>query len=637
MRCSWKVGAKRLAVAMGVAGFMAIAPLTAHAQNTCNAFLAIGYTGAQPFAVAGDTVTVDLTLGSGDIAGGTQVTIDRVRFEQDCDVSGPLGLGCTDDGAIISYAGDSTITTTCAGISWTSNLAGGGTLPNQLVFDASPNLVIPENTPSFCTISFDVVVQSLSTDATPTQIEEVAGFSVVNNDAVCDNNLASSGSQSGSITLCPLCDDNNACTTETCNQTTGACDTTNTTVCNDNNACTTEACNTSTGACDTTSTVTCTDNNACTTEVCNTATGACDTTSTTTCNDNNACTTEVCNTTTGACQTTSTTTCNDNNACTSEVCNTSTGACETSSTTTCNDNNACTTEVCNTSTGACETTGTVTCNDNNACTTEVCNATTGACETTNTTTCNDNNACTTEVCNTTTGACDTTNEVVCDDPTCQICDTTTGICEDRDPLPAECAPEICRTPGFWQTHADADPSKACSQNITQAVIDAAGGLQVCGTTITNTDPGNANSALEGMCIKVRGDQELQLVRQLIAASLNCEVSGGLTSCSIEDLIADCNAACVGDPSDRSVTECIGEIDCFNNGGTFDEQLGTCTPGGAGNCHEQALPLDELDLPNNDPGAGSCFGKQGPAGSPDECQQAHASPCTVINDGLSECN
>jgi hypothetical protein len=71
-----------------------------------------------------------------------------------------------------------------------------------------------------------------------------------------------------------------------------------------------------------------------------------------------------------------------------------------------------------------------------------------------------------------------------------------------------------------------------SQNITQALIDAAGGLNVCGTTITNTDAGNC------------------------------------TGVSIQSLQADCNAECVGDPSDRTMGECIDEIDCFNNGGEF---------------------------------------------------------------------
>jgi hypothetical protein len=575
----------RLAVAAGIAALVGFTPGAARAQvATCNAQIAFDYFTAQPVQAIGDVVTVRLTLSTASITGGTKVTINRLRFDLDCDSGSPLGLGCVDDGAIIRYQGDATINTNCtdmpggSAVSWSSNVAAGGSATNEVVFTPSTGIMIPASQTDYCFLEFDVQVLSQSTDPTPTTIEEVAGYSVQTSDAVCDNGLASSGSQSGSLAVCPVCDDGNACTTETCNQTNGSCQTTSTTTCDDQNACTTESCNTTTGACQTTSTVTCTDGNACTTESCNTTTGACQTTSTTTCNDQNACTTESCNTTTGACQTTSTVTCNDQNACTTESCNTTTGACQTTSTTTCNDQNACTTESCNTSTGACQTTSTVTCAD----------------------------------------------------PACEVCNPSTGACEQQSPLPPECAPEICRTPGFWATHADQDPKKKCSQNITQAVIDANGGLDVCGTTITNTDVGNAQSALEGMCVPVRGDKRLQLIRQLIAASLNCVVSGGLGSCSVGDVIDDCNAACTGGPSDRSVTECIGELDCFNNGGSFDDQTGGCTAGGPGNCHEQALPLGDFDLPNNDPGAGQCFGQQGAAGSSDECQQANASTCTVLS-------
>jgi len=106
-----------------------------------------------------------------------------------------------------------------------------------------------------------------------------------------------------------------------------------------------------------------------------------------------------------------------------------------------------------------------------------------------------------------------------------------------------------------------------------AVIDSAGGLDVCGTTITNTDAGNSASAIEGMCVSVKGDKKRQLVRQLTAAALNCELSGGASGdCNMEhqDLIADCNLTCASDSGGRSVNECIEEIDCFNNGGGWNE-------------------------------------------------------------------
>jgi hypothetical protein len=82
--------------------------------------------------------------------------------------------------------------------------------------------------------------------------------------------------------------------------------------------------------------------------------------------------------------------------------------------------------------------------------------------------------------------------------------------------------EICRTAGFWAEHGGSE--KGCSQNITQTVIDAAGPLAVCGESISTTGIDDAASALEAMCVRVRGEQRLQLARQLTAAALNCVVT-----------------------------------------------------------------------------------------------------------------
>ncbi len=89
---------------------------------------------------------------------------------------------------------------------------------------------------------------------------------------------------------------------------------------------------------------------------------------------------------------------------------------------------------------------------------------------------------------------------------------------------------VCRTAGFWGTHAGSEKGK--SINITQMVIDFAhyslyptGPLNVCGEKIINTKLNDAASALEGLCVAVKGNQELQLARQLTAAALNCAISG----------------------------------------------------------------------------------------------------------------
>jgi Dictyostelium (slime mold) repeat len=400
----------------------------AHAANVCNGMIQIEYVTGPSFPKPGDVVRVRLTVGTGNITGvvNPTFTLNRIRFDLDCQNPPPPGaVPCTDDGSVIKYRGDATITSTCPGATFTTGHAASDT-PNEVVFTPNVAIMMPANTPTFCQIEFDVEVMGPSTDGTPTVAEEVTGYNAAAGDGMCNNGLSSSGAQSGSIPLCPPCNDNNACTTETCNNETGQCDTTSTVTCNDNNACTTESCNTATGQCQTTSTVICNDSNACTTESCNTATGQCQTTSTVTCN---GC--QQCNTTTGTCQ--NSVTCNDNNACTTESCNTTTGQCQTTSTVSCTDNNPCTTESCNTTTGQCQTTSTVSCTDNNPCTIESCNSATGQCQTTSTVTCNDNNVCTTESCNSATGQCQTTSTVTCPDDgnpcTVERCNPQTGMCE----------------------------------------------------------------------------------------------------------------------------------------------------------------------------------------------------------------
>jgi hypothetical protein len=82
-----------------------------------------------------------------------------------------------------------------------------------------------------------------------------------------------------------------------------------------------------------------------------------------------------------------------------------------------------------------------------------------------------------------------------------------------DTATVDCVSEaICRTPGFWGTHAGTE--KKGSQDITQAVITACGGsLEICGECINDTVPiNNAASAVEAMCVNVKGAKRLQLAR-----------------------------------------------------------------------------------------------------------------------------
>jgi hypothetical protein len=203
-------------------------------------------------------------------------------------------------------------------------------------------------------------------------------------------------------------------------------------------------------------------------------------------------------------------------------------------------------------------------------------------------------------------------------------------------------PTICRGAGFWATHADADSRKACSQNITAAVIRQGGGsIEICGETLTaeaTTDDeatvlvesvDNASSALEALCVKIEGDGRLQLARQLTAMALNCIVSGLGADCggsaTLGDLFDFCNAACLADTA--SVASCIDRVDCFNSGGFFDGLRCIDEPNG---CEHRDLP--ELALTGN---TSSCP-DPGPAGSSDECKAARKTSCTILPPGQAAC-
>ena len=171
--------------------------------------------------------------------------------------------------------------------------------------------------------------------------------------------------------------------------------------------------------------------------------------------------------------------------------------------------------------------------------------------------------------------------------------------------------EICRTPGFWGTHAGTENRR--STNLTQTVINAAGGeLSVCGQTINNTMVGNVNSAVEAMCVRIEGESQRQLARQLTAMVLNCVVSGGGADCtgtSVEQLFAEANAACAMGGEAAELSDWIEQVDAFNNGYDSD-------------CHERELnALTEIfDGISPFPG---------PAGSPGACSLATGNGVKVV--------
>jgi len=204
-------------ISLTTAAVMAIGVGSVAAQNTCNGTLSIEYAVVQTPNVVGSVDTVRLILGAGSIVGGTALNVSQIYFDLDCKnrvCSTNLNQGCSvssecpgggtcdnilpvciDDGAVAGYAGN--ITTTCAGVTWSANSAGGA-IPNKVIFTATPAVSIPAGESSFCTLEFDFVkLASTSNDSTPMTIEQVTGFQV----AMCDNSLSATGATSGGVTI----------------------------------------------------------------------------------------------------------------------------------------------------------------------------------------------------------------------------------------------------------------------------------------------------------------------------------------------------------------------------------------------------------------------------------------------------
>jgi hypothetical protein len=331
--------------------------------------------------------------------------------------------------------------------------------------------------------------------------------------------------------------------------------------------------------------------------------------------------------------------CDDFDLCTDDACDPTTGLCVFTPNVDCDDGDACTDDSCDPATGLCVNTPNFDCDDGDACTDDSCDPATGLCVNTPNFDCDDADACTDDSCDPATGLCVNTPNFDCDDAdvcTDDSCDPATGLCVNvpADPLPPECVDEeICRTPGFWGTHGG-DEKAPKSVNVTQDVIDAAGGLDVCGTTITNTDLESNQSAIEAICVAVKGELERQLVRQLTAAALNCATASCSTAHS--DLIADCNLTCADGSGTLTINECIDQLDCFNNGGTFDGEFctfpGTCNSGGeACLTDEDCTELGDYCVPNetchdrslcpDGPEGEFCWFEGGPASSPAKCNAA----------------
>jgi hypothetical protein len=193
-------------------------------------------------------------------------------------------------------------------------------------------------------------------------------------------------------------------------------------VCNDNVACTVDSCSEQLGGC-----------------TANSSACACKTSAD--CNDNNPCNgVEQCNLQTLQCQPGTAVDCSTfNDACNVGVCNVATGGCLASpkqNGTSCDDADLCTSgSSCQA--GTCKGSGATVCTASDQChDAGSCNPSTGKCSNpakNNGSLCNDGNACTkTDTCQ--TGICTGSSPVLCPASdqchTAGTCDTSTGLCDD---------------------------------------------------------------------------------------------------------------------------------------------------------------------------------------------------------------
>ncbi|MDH3903996.1 MAG: hypothetical protein OES90_12320, partial [Xanthomonadales bacterium] len=314
---------------------------------------------------------------------------------------------------------------------------------------------------------------------------------------------------------------------------------------------------------------------------------------------------------------------------TADSCDPATGNCINTPDVDCDDSNACTADSCDPATGNCINTPDVDCDDSNACTADSCDPATGDCINTPDVDCDDNNACTADSCDPATGDCINTPDVDCDDNnecTDDSCDPDTGLCVNEDN--GTCGEAICRTPGFWGARGGDEKN---GENITEYFIGD--GFVVCGVPITNTNLNDPNSAIEAICINKSDVGDRKIIRDLTSAMLNCNTS----NCpdEIVNRIAECNQLC-DDGQDYGT--CAAELDCYNNGNTWDydegmciENFGECSisdaycsddmpcEGGEGDycipnetCHDRELCPEDGDY---------CFEPPGPASSSGKCNKA----------------
>ena len=199
--CDKLRGLVAAALVLGLCG-----PALAGPADSCGIRIGLDYLSGQNEAAPGDLVRARLTIGAGDIQGGTTLTVEALRYFLQCDADASRLLPCRQDGAIVAYVGDETITTTCENVAW-GTTHGASPRPNQVVFTPSAPLEIPANSPDFCELEFDVRIVGHGHDSSPDMTDQVAGLGFSHRDGGCDNGLRAVAAVTAGIHVCSTCSD----------------------------------------------------------------------------------------------------------------------------------------------------------------------------------------------------------------------------------------------------------------------------------------------------------------------------------------------------------------------------------------------------------------------------------------------
>jgi hypothetical protein len=286
------------------------------------------------------------------------------------------------------------------------------------------------------------------------------------------------------------CNDANACTADSCSPETGCVHTPWPGCCNTNadcadaDRCTTgercvgQACRSDPRDCD--------DGDPCTDDACDPDQGCIYTDNAASCDDDDACTTaDRC--LDGACVGGPEPDCNDGNVCTTDGCDPGSGCVHVPNTLPCVDGDACTTaDRC--AAGTCIGGPAASCDDGSPCTTDSCNPAVGCHHVPNTNPCSDGNACTAgDVCS--GGACRTGPPLGCDDGnlcTTDSCDPASGCVHEPNALPCNDG-DACTTGDTCQGGVCAGRNPLYCGDDNPCTTDGCDPASGC-THVANTDP-----------------------------------------------------------------------------------------------------------------------------------------------------